>query len=123
MSELLEALSHEGDKDRQIEQLLQYLHFDETTKSHRDWVADCQTYEARIAALESFVQFVGNALDLHDDETDLGIEFRKLLVPTLETKPKPAGECGLANQPICAAYPACPCGQSVLRTTSKTKGE
>ena len=32
--------------------------------------------DARIAALESFVQFVGNALDLHDDETDLGIEFR-----------------------------------------------
>ena len=42
----------------------------------------------RIAALESFVQFVGNALDLHDDETDLGIEFRKLLVPTLENSGK-----------------------------------
>lgn len=44
--------------------------------------------ESRIAALEAFVQFAGNALDLHSDETDLGIEFRKLLRPTLERETK-----------------------------------
>ena len=60
----------------------------EVAQWKRKYTFEIDGADARIAALESFVQFVGNALDLHDDETDLGIEFRKLLVPTLENSGK-----------------------------------
>jgi len=47
-AELVAALSHEGEKDLRIEELLTYLKFDPATGSHRDWVADCQMYEAAL---------------------------------------------------------------------------
>lgn len=50
-AELEAALSHEGEKDAQIEQLLEYLHIDKDTGAHRDWVADCQVAEATIDTL------------------------------------------------------------------------
>jgi hypothetical protein len=40
---------------------------------------------ARIAALESALQLIGNELDLHADQGPAGEAFRALLVPTLET--------------------------------------
>jgi hypothetical protein len=40
-----------------------------------------------------------------------------------EPDSKPKGECGLSNRPLCAEYPACPCGQSVLHTTSNRRGK
>jgi hypothetical protein len=57
---LAEALSHEGEKDAQIEQLLTYLHYSEETESHRDWVADCQDYEVRIVQLEAALRKYGS---------------------------------------------------------------
>jgi chromosome segregation ATPase len=45
-AELAEALSHEGQKDAEITDLLNYLHYSEETKSHPDWVAMAQQFEA-----------------------------------------------------------------------------
>lgn len=48
---LTEALCFEGEKDYQIDQLLDYLHYDPDTRSHPDWVARAQTAEAEVERL------------------------------------------------------------------------
>ncbi len=56
--QLHEALSYEGEKDLQIEQLLGYLHYDPKTCSHPDWVARAQSAEAEIERLRAELQDV-----------------------------------------------------------------
>jgi len=68
-AELTEAHAHEGAKDAQITELLAYLHFDESTGAHRDWVADCQSLEAENARLRKF---------LTDEREQLMISIRGL---------------------------------------------
>lgn len=50
-NKLTESLCHEGEKDWQIDQLLEYLHYDPETKSHPDWVARAQAAEAEVERL------------------------------------------------------------------------
>lgn len=49
-------LSYEGQKDAWLDDLLAYLHYDDSTKSHPDWVSRAQSAEAEIERLRSLVQ-------------------------------------------------------------------
>jgi len=42
---------------------------------------------ARLDKVESALQFIGNACDLHADETDVGVTFREMLNPTSQSEP------------------------------------
>jgi hypothetical protein len=48
---------------------------------------EIERLNARLDKVESALQFIGNACDLHADETDVGVTFRECLVPTLQSEP------------------------------------
>jgi hypothetical protein len=65
-----DALSHEGEKDAQIEQLLEYLKYDSVTASHPDWVGRAQEAEARLAEAEKLLSATTEVLDEYEAGTD-----------------------------------------------------
>lgn len=99
---LAEALSHEGEKDAQIEQLLEYLRYDSATQSHPDWVARAVAAEARLAEAERALRGIGWSPDAQGKWAS-----RDSAEPERATVSADDGYCESCDGDRCTAGPKC----------------